>query len=41
MARYIRDTIKVLQSIEMPLERREKINFRNAEKLFGLTSKAI
>jgi len=38
---YIHDTIKVLQSIEMPLERREKINFRNAQKLFGLNSKVI
>ena len=36
---YIRDTIKVLESIEMPVEQREKISFRNAEKLFGLKSK--
>ncbi len=36
---YIRDTIKVLESIEMPIEQREKISFRNAEKLFGLKSK--
>ena len=33
---YIRDTIKVLESIDMPLEKREKISFRNAQKLFGL-----
>jgi predicted TIM-barrel fold metal-dependent hydrolase len=33
---YIRDTIKVLESIEMPAEAREKICFRNAQKLFGL-----
>lgn len=33
---YIRDTMAVLESIEMPLEMREKINFRNAEALFGL-----
>ena len=35
---YIRDTIKVLESIEMPQERREKISFRNAQALFGLAS---
>ena len=34
---YIRDTIKVLESIEMPIEHREKISFRNAEALLGLT----
>ncbi len=34
---YIRDTIRVLESIEMPDADREKINFRNAEALFGLT----
>jgi predicted TIM-barrel fold metal-dependent hydrolase len=33
---YIRDTIKVLESIEMPADVREKISFRNAQKLFGL-----
>jgi predicted TIM-barrel fold metal-dependent hydrolase len=33
---YIRDTIKVLESIDMPQETREKISFRNAQKLFGL-----
>lgn len=36
---YIRDTINVLDSIEMTTECREKINFRNAEKLFGLNAK--
>jgi aminocarboxymuconate-semialdehyde decarboxylase len=35
---YIRDTIRVLESIDMPEEDRHKINFRNAEKLFGLES---
>ena len=33
---YIRDTIKVLESIEMPVADREKISFRNAQALFGL-----
>lgn len=33
---YIRDTIKVLESIEMSLEDREKISFRNAQSFFGL-----
>jgi predicted TIM-barrel fold metal-dependent hydrolase len=33
---YIRETIKVLESIEMPDERREKICFRNAQRLFNL-----
>jgi uncharacterized protein len=33
---YIRDTIKVLESIEMPDENREKICFRNAQRLFNL-----
>jgi predicted TIM-barrel fold metal-dependent hydrolase len=33
---YIRDTIKVLNSITMSDVDREKICFRNAEKLFGL-----
>jgi predicted TIM-barrel fold metal-dependent hydrolase len=36
---YIRDTIKVLESIDMPLETREKICFRNAQRLFGLEVK--
>ncbi|HTF94142.1 MAG TPA: amidohydrolase family protein [Verrucomicrobiae bacterium] len=35
-AGYIRDTIKVLESIDMPIEDREKISFRNAQKLFKL-----
>lgn len=35
---YIRETIKVLESIDMPNDVREKISFRNAEKLFGLKS---
>jgi predicted TIM-barrel fold metal-dependent hydrolase len=33
---YIRDTIKVLDSIEMPNGEREKICWRNAQQLFGL-----
>ena len=33
---YIRDTIKVLESIEMPDDKREKICFRNAQRLFKL-----
>ena len=33
---YIRDTIKVLNSIEMPNGDREKICWRNAQALFGL-----
>jgi predicted TIM-barrel fold metal-dependent hydrolase len=33
---YIRETIKVLESIDMPQDKREKISFRNAEQLFGL-----
>lgn len=33
---YIRDTIKVLESIDMSQEDREKISFRNAQALFGL-----
>jgi aminocarboxymuconate-semialdehyde decarboxylase len=37
---YIRDTIKVLESVEMSTEMREKISFRNAEQLFGLTAEA-
>jgi predicted TIM-barrel fold metal-dependent hydrolase len=36
---YIRETIKVLESIEMAQDVREKISFRNAEKLFGLKSR--
>ena len=34
---YIRDTIKVLESIEMSDADREKISFRNARALFGLS----
>jgi predicted TIM-barrel fold metal-dependent hydrolase len=33
---YIRDTIKVLESIDMPDDKREKICFRNAKRLFNL-----
>ena len=33
---YIRDTIKVLESIELDPQARAKINHRNAETLFGL-----
>jgi uncharacterized protein len=33
---YIRDTIKVLESIDMPEENREAICFRNAQRLFKL-----
>lgn len=33
---YIRDTIRVLESIDMPLEDREKISFRNAISLFNI-----
>jgi uncharacterized protein len=33
---YIRDTIKVLESIEMPDDKREMICFRNAQRLFHL-----
>lgn len=33
---YIRDTIKVLEAIEMPDDKREKISFRNAQRLFNL-----
>lgn len=35
---YIRDTIKVLESIDMSVEDREKISFRNAHALFGLAA---
>ena len=34
---YIRSTIAVLESIEMPQDEREKISFRNAARLFGLS----
>jgi aminocarboxymuconate-semialdehyde decarboxylase len=33
---YIRDTIRVLGSVDMPQLDREKIYFRNAEAFFGL-----
>jgi aminocarboxymuconate-semialdehyde decarboxylase len=33
---YIRETIRVLESIDMPYEDREKINWRNAARLYGL-----
>ena len=35
-AGYIRDTIAVLESIEMTQENREKISFKNAQKLFRI-----
>lgn len=38
---YIRDTIRVLESIEMSAEDRDKINFGNAEKLFGLKTRTM
>jgi aminocarboxymuconate-semialdehyde decarboxylase len=34
---YIRETIKVLESIDMPDADRKKINYGNAEAFFGLT----
>lgn len=37
---YIRDTIRVLESIEMSDTDREKISFRNAQALFGLETPA-
>src|SRR5690242_814084 len=33
---YIRDTIKVLEAIDMPNDKREAISFRNAQRLFKL-----
>lgn len=33
---YIRDTIKILEGLDLPAEDMEKISFRNAENLFGL-----
>ncbi|WP_269058657.1 MULTISPECIES: amidohydrolase family protein [Paenibacillus] len=36
---YIRDTITVLNSIDLSMEDREKICYRNAGKLFGLSGK--
>jgi uncharacterized protein len=35
---YIRDAIKAMESIDMSMADREKISFRNAQKMFGLTS---
>ena len=35
---YIRDTIKVLESLPLANAEREKISWRNAVKLFGLAS---
>lgn len=34
---YIRSTIAVLESIEMPAQMREKISHKNAQRLFGVT----
>ena len=34
---YIRDTLKVLNSLPLSTAEREKIYFRNAERLFGLS----
>lgn len=33
---FIRDTIKVLESVEMSTEMREKISYKNAQKLLGV-----
>jgi predicted TIM-barrel fold metal-dependent hydrolase len=33
---YIRETIRVLESIDMPQDVREKISYKNAQALFGL-----
>jgi len=35
---YIRDTVKILNGLDLPKEDMEKICFRNAEALFGLKS---
>jgi aminocarboxymuconate-semialdehyde decarboxylase len=35
---YIRDTLKILNSLDLPKADMEKICFRNAEALFGLTA---
>ena len=35
---YIRETIKVLESMDMPTESREKITHGNAERLFGIAA---
>ena len=36
---YIRETIKVLESLDIDQASREKINYKNAEKLFGIAPK--
>jgi aminocarboxymuconate-semialdehyde decarboxylase len=36
---YIRDTLKILNSLDLPKEDMEKICFRNAEALFGLKAR--
>jgi uncharacterized protein len=36
---YIRDTIAVLEALDLDPEARAKINHKNAERLFGLTSR--
>lgn len=36
---YIRETIKVLDSLDIDQTTREKINYKNAEKLFGIAAK--
>ena len=35
---YIRDTIAIIESLELSAEDRDKICFRNAEKLFGMAA---
>lgn len=37
---YIRETIKILESLDLPAADKEKICFRNAERMFGLTAAA-
>ena len=32
---YIRETLRILESIEMPTDKREKIYFRNLETITG------
>jgi aminocarboxymuconate-semialdehyde decarboxylase len=34
---YIRSTIAVLESIDMPAQTREKISYKNAQALFGVS----